>query len=364
MSADGASPAAVQGADPASPEWRAGLIAAARAAGENVVAGLELAETYGACLPVPGRGETALRWQLLAEVAAQDLTAARIVEAHADALAILVEAGQAVPPGRWGVFAAEAPGVELRARRTGTGWQIEGAKPWCSLGGLLDHALVTAQVGSARQLFAVDLRHPSVQPEPASGWVARGLRAIPSGPVRFAGTPAGPVGGPDWYLRRPGFAWGGIGVAACWYGGARALAARLLFSASQRPGDLVALSAGAVDIALYAARACLSEAAAQIDARPASGPQAELPQAELPQAELLALRVRSVVAEAVETVIRQVGHTLGPAPLTFDETHARRVADLEIYVRQHHAERDVAALGHRLIDGRRLIDGLGAGRPT
>src|SRR4249919_1622082 len=41
-------------------------------------------------------------------------------------------------------------------------------------------------------------------------------------------------------------------------------------------------------------------------------------------------------------------HTLGPAPLAFDETHARRVADLEIYVRQHHAERDLADLGNRL----------------
>jgi hypothetical protein len=49
-------------------------------------------------------------------------------------------------------------------------------------------------------------------------------------------------------------------------------------------------------------------------------------------------------------VLSLVGHTLGPAPLAFDETHARRVADLEIYVRQHHAERDLADLGNRLID--------------
>ena len=32
-------------------------------------------------------------------------------------------------------------------------------------------------------------------------------------------------------------------------------------------------------------------------------------------------------------------------PLTSDETHARRVADLGVYVRQHHAERDLAAIG-------------------
>ena len=263
-------------------------------------------------------------------MAAQDLTVARILEAHADALAILAEAVEAVPPGRWGVFAAEAPGVELTGRPEGAGWFVEGTKPWCSLGNRLDHALVTARVGADRQLFAVDLAHQSVRAEPASGWVARGLRAIPSGPVHFARTPARPVGGPGWYLTRPGFAWGGIGVAACWYGGARALAERLRRSAAQRPGDLVALSVGTVDVGLHAAWTCLSDAAGQIDAHLAGGQQGEL----------LALRVRSVVADAVETVLRQVGHTLGPGPLAFDETYARRVADLEIYVRQHHAERD------------------------
>jgi len=157
------------------------VVAAARAAGEDVDASLELAETYGICLPVPGGGATLWRWQLFADVAAQDLTVARILEAHADALAILAEAGVAPPTGRWGVFAAEAPGVELTGRRLGAGWVVEGTKPWCSLGGRLDHALVTARVGAGRQLFAVDLVHQSVRPEPASGWVARGLRAIPSG---------------------------------------------------------------------------------------------------------------------------------------------------------------------------------------
>ena len=328
------------GASDGSLGWDAALVAAARAAGEDVDAALELAETYGVWLPLPGGGATQRRWQSFADVAAQDLTVARILEAHADALAILAEAGEAVPAGRWGVFAAEAPGCDLAGRREGGGWLVEGTKPWCSLGNRLDHALVTARVGADRRLFAVDLGHRSVHAEPASNWVARGLRAIPSGPVHFARTPARPVGGPGWYLTRPGFAWGGIGVAACWYGGAWALAERLRRSAAQRPGDLVALSVGTVDVGLHAAWTCLSDAAGRVDARRAVGQHGEL----------LALRVRSVVADAVETVLRQVGHTLGPAPLAFDETHARRVADLEIYVRQHHGERDLAALGHHLID--------------
>lgn len=44
----------------------------------------------------------------------------------------------------------------------------------------------------------------------------------------------------------------------------------------------------------------------------------------------LPLRVRSVVADAAETVLRETAHTYGPAPLAFDERHASRVADLEI----------------------------------
>jgi hypothetical protein len=57
------------------------------------------------------------------------------------------------------------------------------------------------------------------------------------------------------------------------------------------------------------------------------------------------------VAEAVERVLRQVGHALGPAPMAFDEQHARRIADLELYVRQHHAERDLAVLGAAVLGG-------------
>ena len=45
----------------------------------------------------------------------------------------------------------------------------------------------------------------------------------------------------------------------------------------------------------------------------------------------------------------RVGHALGPAPLTGDEDHARRVADLTVYLRQHHAERDLARQGEQVL---------------
>lgn len=44
-------------------------------------------------------------------------------------------------------------------------------------------------------------------------------------------------------------------------------------------------------------------------------------------------------------MLARVGRALGPAPLALEAEHARRVADLQLYVRQHHAERDQASLG-------------------
>ena len=58
-----------------------------------------------------------------------------------------------------------------------------------------------------------------------------------------------------------------------------------------------------------------------------------------------ALRVRSLVAEVAAEVLDRTGRALGAGPLSHDEAHARRVADLTVYIRQHHAERDLAALG-------------------
>jgi hypothetical protein len=316
--------------------WVPDLLRRTRQAGPDAGAGLALAEEYGRRLPIPGAGATPLRWQILAAVGAADLTGARIMEAHSDALAILAEAGEPVPDGRWGVFAAEAPNVELRGRQDRSGWIVEGTKPWCSLGGLLDHALVTAHTDGGRQLFSVDLDQTSVRAEPPTAWIARGLRSVPSGPVHFDRAAARPVGPPGWYLDRPGFAWGGIGVAACWFGGAHAIAEPLRANGGDTD-DLRALAIGTVDVALHAAAVCLNDAAHLVDAGEAGGEAGTT----------LALRVRSIVAGAVETTLRQSRHALGPAPLAFDDGYARRVADIELYVLQHHGERDLATLGRR-----------------
>jgi hypothetical protein len=277
---------------------------------------------------------------VLATVAEQNLTVARVLEAHSDALAILAEAGAPAPDGTWGVFAAEAAPHRLAASgEPGGPVTLTGVKPWCSLAGLLDNALVTAHGPDGRQLYRVSLRDPTVTVDPAEGGVARGLRTVTSVAVRFCGTTAEPVGAPGWYLSRPGFAWGGIGVAACWYGGALGLRTAIAAAAARRGSDLTSMLLGATDISLYGCAAAFGHAASLIDSGAAHGAAGDL----------LGLRLRGLVADAAEQALRNAGHALGPAPLAFGEEHARRVADLELYIRQHHAERDLARLGSVLV---------------
>lgn len=311
----------------------------------GVSGALRLALKLGEHAASPGAGATRDLWEALATIAARDLAAARAIEPHLDALAILVQARAESDVGAhtaaadsgnstWGVFAAEGGDDPLTATRIDDRWSLTGTKAWCSLADRLDRALVTAHLGTGqRGLFAVELRSPGVTPIGGS-WHARGLAEVPSGPVVFLDVTATPIGAPDWYLKRPGFAWGGIGVAACWFGGAIGVARTLYDRSADSPEPLLAAHLGAVDEQLQSARRALAEAATLIDSEaPALDPS------------VLAKRVRGTVAKACESVLLHTAHALGPAPLALDESHAKRVADLELYIRQHHAEKDDASLG-------------------
>ncbi len=129
-------------------------------------------------------------------------------------------------------------------------------------------------------------------------------------------------------------------MAAVWFGGAVGIARRMVRAAGTRLPDQVALvHLGAVDAALHAAGSVLARAADDVDAGRLSGADGWR----------AALRVREVVALAAEDVLSRAAHGLGPGPLATDEDHARRVADLGLYLRQWHAERDQAALGEQLL---------------
>jgi alkylation response protein AidB-like acyl-CoA dehydrogenase len=268
-------------------------------------------------------------------VAYVDVTLARLVEAHTDALAILAELGEPAPPAGqlWGVWAAEGPESTLTATPAGSGVILAGQKPWCSGAAFCTHALVTAKTGETRGLYSVALETATSTAQ-SGGWKAVGLAGSSTERVRFTTAPARQVGATGEYLSRPGFWHGAIGVAAVWWGAAAGIAAPL-YAAGQR-GRLDAhglAHLGAVEVSLSGSAALLREAAVMMDDRPASAGQR------------VALGVRAAVEAAATDVISRVGRALGPAPLCRDRDHARRVADVEVYVRQSHAERDLATLG-------------------
>ncbi len=293
-------------------------------------------------LPLPGGGQTWARWAALAGLAEEDLSLARLAEGHTDALAILAELGATSPPAgsRWGVWAAQPPGPGLTARQAGHGWRLDGVKPYCSGARACTDALVTAVAPDGNRLFAVSTRDRS--PVPGTG-PATGMAGSDTLDVRFADIPAEPAGGPGSYTGRPGFAHGGAGVAACWYGGARGVGQTLLAAAARRDVGPHALAhLGAVDIALGSTKTALEAAAGEIDADPDDRHGG---------GRLRALRIRALVEATATEVMNRVGRALGAGPLCHDEAHGRRVADLTVYLRQHHAERDLAELGALVASG-------------
>ena len=291
--------------------------------------------------PLPGAGRTGARWWKLAALAENDVVAGRLAEAHADAVAILAELGGPTPAADqlWGVWAAEAPQAVVTVREDGERMLLDGIKAWCSGAGICTHALITARRDdNVRGLYAVDLSQDAVVAL-TDDWHNAGMHACDTRSVQLNDAVGIPVGRPGEYLTRPGFWHGAIGVAACWLGGARGVAAPLYRAVADEhegvAGDAHAHAhLGAVDAALAAAEAMLVSAACYVDAEPRGK-----------RAELIARRVRAVVEHAVDEAITRTGRALGPAPLVLDAKHAQRVADLTVYVRQSHAERDLAALG-------------------
>lgn len=290
-------------------------------------------------LPLPGSGQTAQRWRRLAELTEADVVAGRLAEAHTDAVAILAELGgpDPKPDQLWGVWAAESSDAVLLADGAGDEVKLNGTKVWCSGAGICTHALVTARLDDERRgLFAVDLGDHRVKGLP-SNWRNAGMAGSDTRSVQFTGAPAVAVGVAGDYLDRPGFWHGAVGVSACWLGGARAVATPLYERGARESVDPHTLAhLGAVDAALIAAEATLLSAASQVDADPLNHGG---------RAELIARRTRAVVERAVEEAIGRTGRALGPGPLAQDARHAQRVADLTMYVRQSHAERDLAQLG-------------------
>lgn len=291
--------------------------------------------------PLPGQGETQCRFALLSSWTATDTVLGRLVEAHADALAIQSEMEDDEHPApaatdqRWGVWAAGPPG-SVEARHPSGSWRLRGTKRWCSGADLVSHALVDASSQDGQRLFAVDLSHPGVKCAPAD-WVNPGMIRADTRSVEFDDVPAEAIGRPGEYLSRPGFWAGAVGVAACWHGGSIAVARTLHAAADDSSDAHVLAHLGATYSMLLQNDSMLVQAARWIDEHP-SGDCAPLARA-----------VRFTIERNATAIIDRVGRALGAKPLAHDCRHAQAVNDLQVYIRQDHAERDLECLGRDLM---------------
>ncbi len=290
-------------------------------------------------VPFPARGHTLTRFRLLAAIAGSDLSLARLFEGHADALAIHEELDAPFPhepSSTWGVWAAEArERVALSIATDGTA-RLHGVKHWCSGAPLLTHALVTAWRGDAGPfLVAISLDQAGVTPR-RGRWSAVGMADSESVDVELAQAHGIVVGDVGRYLSRSGFWHGAMGVAACWFGGAVAVGEIARRYMPDNADPIRAAHLGAIDVALAQAGDVLRAVAAWTDRNPDT------------DARVPALRARAAVDSAAQAVLHHAGRLLGASAYCLNPTFARLAADLPVYVRQSHAEHDLAAIGVRV----------------
>lgn len=299
-------------------------------------------------LPIPRAGATRERWAALAEWGRRDLSLARLAEGHTDAVAILADAGRtADPTALYGVWAARSGGTGARLVRDDGALVLDGTVRFCSGARILDRALVVADApdvpDGGRLLVDLAVRRPGIQADPDT-WASAAMAAADTLDVRFENVPVpteAVVGGPGWYTARPGFAVGGAGVAAVWWGGAAGVLDRVMGHLPPKPDAHQLAHVGELHALLEAAAALLARVAAEVDGTPDADHSRRV------------AAVRSATERVVREVVDRAPRMVGPAPLSRDAVLARALADLSMYVRQHHGERDHAALGAQVFAARR-----------
>lgn len=287
-------------------------------------------------LPDPGTGSTPTRFYELSDLARhRPIGVARLAEAHTDAVAILHEAGRdPAPRALYGVWASQTTtqGVTYDAD-DGT---IDGAMGFASGLGIVDRALVTATTDDGVVLIDVDLADDSCSIiTNITQWASPALIDTATGAIAFRRHRVGSsdiVGGRGWYSARVGFWHGSCAPAACWAGGA----CGLIDSAARFVDDNPHQRAhhGALLAQEWALSSLVREAGIQIDLEPHS----------VHVAERVGRSLRFAVSGICRDVMDRFGRAFGPRPHVQDAEIAQRVIDLDLYIKQHHGERELPAI--------------------
>lgn len=281
-------------------------------------------------LPDPGAGSTASRHRALIELARTcPVGIARLAEAHCDAVAILHEADREPVPGLlYGVWASAGPDD---VRLDGT--TVTGTKPFCSGLGIVERALVTVTDANGDQrLLDVDVEPDDGIELDTSVWCTSALSDTATGTVRFDDHSIHPdrvVGPSGWYLDRVGFWHGACGPAACWAGATLGLVDAAHHMDGFDPHRRAQV--GALEAAAWGLEAMFDAAGREIDDAPDDRAAAER----------RARSLRHLTERMCADVLDRFGRAFGPRPFTTDAALAARFADVHLYLRQHHGEREL-----------------------
>lgn len=274
-----------------------------------------------------------------------DVPLARLFEGHVDALRILDQAGRVpVADALYGVWASRSQRTGVSARRNDDELVLTGTIRFASGTGVIDRALVPVWLDADTHLL-IDLDVGGL-PVDTTQWSTSAMEVSRSHTVAVAdvGVAADQViGAPGFYLGRSGFFPGGVGVAACWAGGA----ARIADLARQRLHGLhdlvpepMVLRLGHIRTHLTAAACVLRTSGSVLDEDQRSGGQGSTI-----DGQTVATEARAAVAAAVASVITEVQRVAGPAGLAFDRDLTRAAHDLHLYVLQQNADGDALYLG-------------------
>ena len=289
---------------------------------------------------MPGSGETPTRHRRLMDIGRENLSLARLAEAHWDAVAILAEAGRDAEANTlYGVWASEKQGQGISADPDGKDFVINGTKMFCSGTRIVDRVLLTVSHPESR-LVDLDLRiNRAATYFDDSDWKTSAFSETRTASVTFNNARISRhdlIGGQEWYLQRPGFWHGACGPAACWAGGAAGLVDYAMSQSRHDPHTLAHL--GAMYASVWALTSYLESAGREID----------VTASEYELAHIRALAVRHLVEQVCTDVIRRLSRAYGPHPLAMNESISRRYQELDLYLRQSHAERDLESLGSAL----------------
>lgn len=268
-----------------------------------------------------------------------DIPLARLAEGHIDAARILNQADRKPEPGAlYGVWASKSQHQGVRGTRDSDGGLVlDGLLPFASGAGLLNRALVPVWLDEDTHVL-VDLDLADV-PVDTTVWRTAAMTPSRTHQVSLSGRAAAPddvVGKDNFYLARPGFFPGGVGVAACWVGGA-ARVTDLLHRRHETVGPAQQLRLGQIRIELAGAAAAVRATARWLDETDLDAPGLDLAS--------VAGETRSVAANSVRRLLAEAKLITGPVGLALDEDLGHAIADLELYAAQHNPDSDALGLG-------------------